>query len=86
MQFLSKIISSNGHRLFYGRATANNGLFAWYFVFIKPSKLVAFKAITEADVYDIADYGDVIKSGYGYVAPDAVIEQINKEYNCNFSN
>ena len=85
-KFLSKIISSNGDRLFYIKATANNGLPAWYFVFVRPAKLAAFQRLTKSDVYDIADYGDVIKSGYGRQAPKEVICLMNTEYNCNFTN
>ena len=86
MQFLNKIISTEGHRFFYIVATTSDNKKAWYFVFIHAGKYAVFDKLNKSAPYDIADYGDILASGYGEFAPDAVIADMNKKYNCNFMN
>ncbi|NBX04127.1 MAG: hypothetical protein EBR02_08760 [Alphaproteobacteria bacterium] len=86
MQFAKKVIRGEGHRLYYIRGTTDIGLATWYFALIRPTMLAAYEKLDKKSHYDIADYGDVLLSGYGEYAPDDVIERMNREYNCQFSN
>ncbi len=86
-QFLNKLISTNGDRLFYLCANdAKHNLPAWYFVFVRPSTEKVFEELPEGSSYDIRDYGNIIRSGWGKTAPTKVIEEMNRLYSCSFGN
>ena len=83
--FSTRLISGNKHRLCYLQARDERGEVAWYFILLHPAKLSAFNKLTENSSYDIADYGQILDSGYGVTAPREVLESMNKKYDCDFN-
>ena len=83
--FVSKLISGNKHRICYLRAIDFTGLAAWYFMLLHPAKREAFSKIDPKQGYNIEDYGNILKSGYGEYAPSSVITDINQKYDCDFT-
>ena len=86
MSFVQSAISSANTRLYYVKATTINGETAWYFVNISAAKDPAFKKLDYSKPYNIADYGEIIESGFGEKAPQIVIDGINIRYKTKFSN
>ena len=84
MSFTSKLISGNKHRLCYLKAIDATGRAAWYFVLLDKAKLAAFSQLDERAAYDINDYGKILESGYGADAPQEMLNEINKKYDCEF--
>ena len=49
-------------RLVTGKA---EGQEAWWFILVRPDALAAYEAAMQTDRLDLADYGTIIKSGWG---------------------
>jgi len=53
---------------------------AWHYVFVKRAKLPLFREAVKGGSLDVADYGEVVKSGWGKNPPDEVIEEMKEKY------
>lgn len=72
--------------LVYG--TMNHGGPYWCYVAVKPSKLEKYhtaQAEGALNLYDFAEYGEVIVSGEGDAPPDYVTRNVAETYNCDVS-
>lgn len=53
---------------------------AWHYVKIKRTKLPLFLRAVESGSLDVADFGEVVASGWGENPPDDVIEEMKRKY------
>lgn len=56
-----------------------SGRAAWWIVRIFPEKLAIFSAIIDKGHIDMANYGEVLVSGFGDIIPEAVLQQYGFE-------
>ncbi len=65
MGFVDKVISSQGEYFYKVNATDSTGRRAYYYILIDKPKLKPFLALRPDGRYDLADFGQIIASGYG---------------------
>ncbi len=53
---------------------------AWHYVKIKRTKLPLFLKAVESGSLDVAEFGEVVASGWGDNPPDDVIEEMKRTY------
>jgi len=71
MKSSSKIFLSSG---FF------EGVHTWHYVKINMLKQPLFKQAIKSGSLDVADYGEVLYSGWGEKPPQSVVEMIKKKY------
>jgi len=71
-------VKSNPRSLIYTVRGQDRGWDAWHIVHVERALLDDFKLKIKSGSIDVADYGYVIKSGWGKDPPKAVIEAIDK--------
>ena len=79
MSFLEKIKTSKGHLVYLVRGK-DKGLPCWHYVLIDQFKLPIFKEDLKKPTIDVADYGEVLESGWGENPPEDVVDRIKKKY------
>ncbi|MDX1974460.1 MAG: hypothetical protein SFT92_02165 [Rickettsiales bacterium] len=67
-------------QIFLVRGRDHKSKSAWYYVAVDTDKRDIFKSRQGTTVLDIADYGNVLHSGYGVEPPQAVKELMQLEY------
>jgi len=66
------------------QGTLRDGTPYWVYIAVKPSKYGDFKRVTAAhEPIRLADYGDILKYGFDKHVPNAVIEEMKREYGCD---
>ena len=50
------------------------GVYAWHYVDVFKTKLPLIKNLEDKDV-DIAEYGKILDSGWGYMPPQSIIDK-----------
>ena len=73
-----------GDRLFLVRGK-DKGKAAWHYVLVDKSKLSLFHKKVDGDSLDVADFGAVIKSGWGKDPPKEVKEKVDNQYIATFT-
>jgi len=58
----------------------NDGSHTWHYVKIDALKEPLFKKAIKSGTLDVADYGEVIFSGWGKEPPENIVEIIQKKY------
>ncbi|MBQ4875354.1 MAG: hypothetical protein HRK26_04525 [Rickettsiaceae bacterium H1] len=54
---------------------------AWHYVLVDNNKRELFLAATRSGSLDVADYGEVLESGWGEDPPKSVVKRIEDEFN-----
>ncbi len=54
---------------------------AWHYVLVDNNKRELFLAATRRGSLDVADYGEVLESGWGQDPPEEVVKRIEDEFN-----
>jgi hypothetical protein len=57
-----------------------NGTSTWHYVKVDALKVPLLKQAVKSGSVDVADFGEVICSGWGKNPPESVIEMIQKKY------
>ena len=63
----------------------DKGKAAWHYVLVDKSKLSLFHKKVDGDSLDVADFGAVIKSGWGKDPPKEMKENVHKQYSGTFA-
>lgn len=79
MSFVDKITKSRDHllRLVTGK---NDGHDAWWYIRVKHNLFEKYKIAVKAEEIDLADYGEVLFSGWGKTPPEDIKKKIEEEY------
>jgi hypothetical protein len=81
MSFVKKYIkSSKSNRLNLVLTKTKEGRDAWWYVLVDAPKLEAFYRAMESGGVDLADYGKIVKSGYGDEPPSIVKQEMKDQY------
>lgn len=59
----------------------DRGRAAWHYVLVDNNKRELFLAATRSGSLDVADYGEVLESGWGEDPPESVVKRIEEEFN-----
>ena len=59
----------------------DRGRAAWHYVLVDNNKRELFLAATKKGSLDIADYGEVLQSGWGQDPPENIVKKIEDEFN-----
>ena len=59
----------------------DRGRAAWHYVLVDNQKREMFLAATKSGSLDVADYGEVLESGWGEDPPERVVKRIEEEFN-----
>ncbi len=54
---------------------------AWHYVLVDNNKREMFLAATRSGALDVADYGEVLCSGWGENPPESVVKRVEDEFN-----
>ncbi len=73
--FASRIRRERPENIYLVRGKSD-GRAAWHYVLVEPHKKHAFLRSIESGSLDVADYGDVLCSGWGTDPPAHVVRQI----------
>ena len=81
MSFAAKYIkSSKNNRLNLVLTKTKDGLDAWWYILVDAPKLTAFFKAMEKGSVDLADFGKILKSGYGKTPPNSVKQEMLETY------
>lgn len=58
----------------------DSGLAAWHILLVDKLKLILFERAVATGTLDVADFGQVLKSGWGENPPEDVVEKIKEQY------
>jgi len=58
----------------------DRGRSAWHYVLVDKDKREMFLAKSRTGSMDVADYGEILRSGWGENPPQEVIDKINEEF------
>jgi hypothetical protein len=73
--------AANSYVIELDHGTLEDGTPYWAYIAVKPSKYEEFKRITAAhQPIVLADYGNILKYGFDQQVPDAVKEEMKREY------
>ena len=77
MSFVDKIVNSRNYliRLVRGK---NQGEKAWWFVRVHPEKFEKYKIAVRTEALDLADYGEILYSGWGENPPEDIQQKIDE--------
>lgn len=79
MSFLEKVKGSKGHLVYLVRGK-DKGKACWHYVLIDNLKLAIFKEDLKKPMIDVADYGQVIESGWGEDPPEDIVKKIKDQF------
>ena len=54
---------------------------AWHYVLVDNNKRELFLAATRSGALDVADYGEILESGWGEDPPESVVKRVTDEFN-----
>jgi hypothetical protein len=80
MSFVNKVISSQGDYFYKVNATDATGRRAYYYIIVDKLKLRQFLALKSDGRYDLAEYGNIIASGYGEEPPEITKKLLKEKY------
>ncbi len=84
MAFVDKIVSSKSEFIYKVNATDSTGRRAFYYILVDKLKLKEFLAMKPDGRYDLADFGQILASGYGDEPSDDVKAILKEKYGFNF--
>ena len=79
MSFLEKIKSSRSELLYLVRGK-DKGEKCWHYVMVDKFKLPLFKEKLKTGSLDVADFGQILQSGWGENPPEDIVAKIKAEY------
>ena len=74
----------NSTKRFYLVRGKDNGRAAWQYVLVKKHLLGLFLKRVKGGVIKVADFGDILRSGFGKDPPEGTTDKILKEYDFQF--
>lgn len=81
MSFVAKYIkSSNNNGLHLVLTKTKDGVDAWWYILVDAPKLKAFLKAMEKGNVDLADFGQIIHSGYGATPPSTIKREMAEKY------
>ncbi len=81
-RFTEKLKTSEAHNVFLSRGT-HNGRATWHYIKVEKNKLPLFKKALEKDSIELADFGEILFSGWGESPPDNITKQVKKMFGCD---
>lgn len=60
----------------------NKGRPTWHYIKVEKNKLPLFKKALEKDSIELADFGEILFSGWGESPPDNITTQVKKMFGC----
>ncbi len=60
----------------------HNGRTNWHYIKVDKMKLPLFKKALEKDSIELADFGEILFSGWGESPPDNITTQVKKMFGC----
>lgn len=82
ISFAHRVIISGSNAVHFIQCKDNSGKDCHFFLLSPPEKIKALKAITHG-VFDIADYGKIIASGFGHVPSASTKQRLKELYQCD---
>jgi len=79
MSFAEKFKSSLGELVYLVRGK-DKGREAWHYVFLQKTKSSLFLAKLRQGSLDVADYGEVLYSGWGKNPPESIVQKIKERF------
>lgn len=79
MSFLNKFQSSRGDLVYLVRGD-DAGRDVWHYVLVDKAKLPLFKRMVTSSSIDVAEYGQVLYSGWGKEPPQEITEKVKQQY------
>ncbi len=77
-------IQAQRNRMYYLRFMPADGRSAYYFVLVDPPKEKSFlKALKGTEVFNLEEYGTIVKSGYGDPSPE-LKKEMKEKYNITY--
>ena len=73
-------VASSRNNLIYLVTGKDRGRACWHYVKVEQLKLPLFLEKVKSDFIDVADYGDILRSGWGEQPSDDVKNAIVEEY------
>lgn len=84
MSFAEKVRKQQS-RVYYIRSTPDDSQASWFFLSLKPHMRKPFdRAIAGTAIFDLADYGEILHSGYGEQAAQSLKDKMQKEYGVQY--
>ena len=81
MSFVAKYVkSSKNNRMHLVLTKTKEGVDAWWYVLVDPPKLNAFHDAMKKGGCDLADFGKVLKSGYGAEPPATIKAEMQEQF------
>lgn len=77
--FAERVQVSKGNFLYLIKGSNGNRPL-WHYVLVDKLKLPIFEKKVQSDFIDVADYGEVIESGWGNEPPAHIKEKIIQQY------
>lgn len=84
-KFTKQQVGGKGKYIYELKSTDKNGFHVWHFIMVAPAKVNAFLNAKKQPIFDLRDYGEILKSGYGSHPPKEVIDEINEKYGLDFA-
>jgi hypothetical protein len=79
MSFARQLQTSLGEWVYLVRGT-HSASPAWHYVLVEKTKLPLFLKAAQASSLDVADYGEILYSGWGENPPPEIVADIKARY------
>ena len=76
----NNLIYRRSHKLVYLVRGKDRGRDAWHYVLIDKRKEAAFKHAVQSGKVDVANFGDVLYSGWGKNPPEDIVRKVEEEF------
>ncbi len=84
MSFVEKI-KKERDIVYYIRSTPEDKIPSWFFLKLNPLKRESFdRVMSGTTTFDLADYGEILHSGYGDQAPQELKQTMRDEYGVEY--
>ena len=84
MSFVEKI-EKERNLVYYIRSTPDDKTNAWFFLKLNPVKRASFdRVLSGIENFDLADYGEILHSGYGDQAPQELKQMMSDKYGVQY--
>ena len=85
MSFVDRVVAASQSEYFYKvNATDSTGRRAFYYILVDRLKIKSFLSLQPDGHYDLADYGEIIASGYGEEPSVEAKRLLKKKYGFDF--
>lgn len=74
------LVERSSSELVYLVRGKDNGIDAWHYVFVAKNKLPLFLKKVDSGSIDVAEYGNVLYSGWGQDPSQDIIDKVKEQY------